>query len=124
MRYAEMITIRTYRDTPIAEFLEKNQMIGLQASEQGLRPLDWIAGQFLADADRDEHYDDWIARHVCSILQSGLLRDSMSGPSHIARKVSAVEITPEDKAWLASVLGHHPDVLRVWRGMVQEAIAA
>lgn len=124
MRYAEMITIRTYRDMPIAEFLEKNQMIGLQAAESGLRPLDWIAGQFLADAGRHEPYDAWIARQVCSILQAGLLRDSMSGPSHIARKVSSVEITPEDKAWLFQALGHHPAVLAVWRTMAMDAIAA
>lgn len=124
MRYAEMTTIRNFRNMTIAEFLETNALIGMQASEQGLLPLDWIAGQFLGGADRDEHYDAWIARQVCSILHAGLLRDSMSGPSHIARKVSAVEITPEDRVWLVSALGHHPAVLRVWRGMLQEAIAA
>ena len=122
MRYTETTTIRCCRAMPIAEFLQMNELVREQAGAE--RPLDWLAGQFLPDAEPTEAYDGWIARQVCAILHTTLLRDTVSGLSHISRKVSGVEITTGDKAWLFSVLGHHPEVLRVWRSMLTEAIAA
>lgn len=122
MRYTETTTMRCYQAMPIDEFLTQNELIRQQAGVE--KPLDWLAGQFLPDAVLDEPYDGWIVLQVCSILQTTLLRDVMSGPSHISRKVSCLEITPEDKAWLFSALEHHPEVVRVWRSMLAEAIAA
>ena len=122
MRYTEMTTIRCCRAMPIAEFLQMNELIREQAGAKG--PLDWLAGQFLPDAGPTEAYDAWIARQVAAILSTTLLRDTVNGSSHIARKVASVEIAPEDRAWLFQALGHHPAVLAVWRSMLQETIAA
>ena len=122
MRYTETTTIRCCRAMPLAEFLRTNELVREQAGTE--RPLDWLAGQFLPDADPTEPYDAWIARQVGAILSTTLLRDAVNGSSHIARKVAGVEIASEDKVWLFQTLGHHPAVLTVWRSMLQEAIAA
>ena len=122
MRYTETTTIRCCRAMPLAEFLRTNELVREQAGTE--RPLDWLAGQFLPDAEPTEAYDAWIARQVAAILSTTLLRDTVNGSSHIARKVASVEIGPEDRAWLFQALGHHPAVLAVWRSMLQEAIAA
>ena len=122
MRYVETITTRLRQTMPIAEFLETNELVREQAGAE--KPLDWLAGQFLPDAEPTEPYDAWIARQVGAILSTTLLRDTVNGSSHIARKVAGFELTVEDRAWLFQALGHHPVVLAVWRTMLQEAIAA
>ena len=122
MRYTESTTIRCCRAMPVAEFIQTNELVREQAGAE--RPLDWLAGQFLPDAEPTEAYDAWIARQVGAILRTTLLRDTVNGSSHIARKVASMEIAPEDRAWLFQALGHHPAVLAVWRSMLQEAIAA
>ena len=122
MRYTETTTIRCCRTMPLAEFIQTNELVREQAGAEG--PLDWLAGQFLPDATMDEPYDAWIARQAISILSTTLLRDTVNGSTHIARKVAGVEITPEDRDWLVRTLGRHPAVLAVWRGLVQQAIAA
>ncbi len=122
MRYTETTTIRCCRAMPVAEFIQTNELVREQAGAE--KPLDWLAGQFFADASMDEPFDEWIARQVGTILSTTLLRDTVNGSSHIARKVAGVEITTEDKAWLFRALGHHPTVLAVWRSMALDAIAA
>ena len=122
MRYTETTTIRCSRTMPIAEFIQTNELVREQAGAEGA--LDWLAGEFLPDATMDEPYDAWIARQAISILSTTLLRDTVNGSTHIARKVAGVEITPEDRDWLVRTLGRHPAVLAVWRGLVQQAIAA
>ena len=122
MRYTETTTIRCSRTMPIAEFIQTNELVREQAGAEG--PLGWLAGQFLPDATMNEPYDTWIARQVGTILSTTLLRDTVNGSTHIARKVSGVEITTEDKVWLFQALGHHPAVLAVWRSMALDAIAA
>ena len=122
MRYTETTTIRCCRAIPLAEFIRTNELVREQAGAE--KPLDWLAGQFLPDADPTEPYDAWIVRQVGAILRTTLLRDTVNGSSHIARKVASMEIAPEDRAWLFQALGHHPAVLAVWRSMLQEAIAA
>ena len=122
MRYTETTTIRCCRAMPLAEFLQTNELVREQAGAE--KPLDWLAGQFLPDAEPPESYDAWIARQVGDILSTALLRDTVNGSSHIARKVASMEIAPEDRAWLFQALGHHPVVLAVWRSMLTEAIAA
>ena len=122
MRYTETTTIRCSRTMPIAEFIQTNELVREQAGAEG--SLDWLAGQFLPDAEPTESYDAWIARQVGAILSTTLLRDTVNGSSHIARKVAGVEIGPEDRAWLFQALGRHPAVLATWRSMLQEAIAA
>lgn len=124
MQYAETIRIHSAHSRPVAEFLEKNELVKQQAAESGQTPLDFLAGQFLPDADLDEGFGDWIVRQACSILQVALLRDTMSGSSHVAKKVSNMVLTPEDRDWLIRTLGRHPAVLRVWRSMELEVIAA
>ena len=124
MQYAETIRIHSHHSMPVAEFLENNELAKQQAAESGQTPVDWLAGQFLPDADLDENLGDWIVRQACSILQVGLLRDTMSGSSHVAKKASNIVLVPEDRDWLIRTLGRHPAVLRVWRSMALEVIAA
>ena len=122
MQYIETITTRSRQTMPVSEFLEMNGTVKQQA--EGENPIDWLASQFLPDADRDEGYQDWIVRQVVQILETALLSDAVRDGLHVARKISGVEIAPEDKAWLFSALGHHPEVLAVWRTMAMDAIAA
>ena len=122
MRYVETITIRSRQSMPIAEFLETNGTVKQQV--EGENSVDWLANQFLPDADRAEEYQDWIARQVAQILETALLADTVQDGRHVARKVSGVQISPEDRGWLFSALGHHPAVLAVWRSMALDAIAA
>ena len=122
MRYVETITTRSRQTMPLAEFLEANETVKQQA--EGERPVDWLASQFLPDADRVESYQDWIARQAAQILETALLSDAVRDGRHVARKIAGVEITPADRAWLFSALGHHPAVLAVWRSMLAVAIAA
>lgn len=124
MKYTETIRINSYHSMPVAEFLENNELARQQAAESGQTPVDWLAGQFLPDADLDENFGDWIVRQACSILQVGLLRDTMSGSSHVAKKASNMVLTPEDCDWLIRTLGRHSAVLKVWRSMALEVIAA
>ena len=124
MKYVETITTRSRPSMPIAEFLEMNELVKQQAADNGQTPVDWLAGQFLPDANLDENFGDWIVRQACSILQVALLRDTMSGSSHVAKKVSNMVMTPEDRDWLIRTLGRHPAVLKVWRSMALEVIAA
>ena len=122
MQYVESITIRSRRLMTIGEFLETSDLVRRQAGD--LKPLDWLAGQFLPDADKEEAFDDWIARNAAAILQTALLRDDMGSSGHITRKISSVDISPGEKAWLFHALGRHPEVRRIWRSMAMEAIAA
>ena len=124
MKYTETIRINSYHSMPVAEFLENSELVKQQAAESGQTPVDWLAGQFLPDADLDENFGDWIVRQTCSILQVGLLRDTMSGSSHVAKKVSNMVLTPEDRDWLIRTMGRHSAVLKVWRSMALEVIAA
>ena len=124
MQYAETIRIHSCHSMPVAEFLASNELVKQQAAESGQTPIDWLVGQFLPDADIDEGFGDWIVRQACSILQVALLRDTMSGSSHVAKKVANIVLAPEDREYLMLTLGHHPAVLRVWRSMALEAIAA
>ena len=122
MRYTESTTIRCCRAMTMSEFLRTNELVREQAGVE--RPLDWLAEQFLPDAAMDEPFDAWIARQVGAILSTTLLRDTVNGSTHIARKVTGFELTVDDRAWLFQALGHHPVVLAVWRSMLQESIAA
>ena len=46
MQYAETIRIHSCRSMPVAEFLEKNELVEQQAAENGQRPIDWLAASF------------------------------------------------------------------------------
>lgn len=122
MRYTETIKVHSAKTEPIAEFLAANGMVKQLAD--GANPIDWLAGQFLPDAGREEGYGDWIARQAQEILESSLLRDTMSGDTHVAKKVTGIVLGEDDRDWLVRTLGRHPAVLAVWRSMLQEAIAA
>ena len=122
MQYAETIKVHSAKAEPIVEFLATNSLVKQLAD--GANPVDWLAGEFLPDADRAEEYGDWIARQVAQILETSLLADTVQDGRHVARKVSGVQIATEDREWLVRTLGRHPAVLAVWRGMVQQAIAA
>ena len=121
MRYNETTMTRSRQTMPVSEFLEMNGTVKQQA--EGENPIDWLASQFLPDADRDEGYQDWIVRQVVQILETALLSDTVRDGRHVARKVSGVEMSTEDKNWLFKALGHHPEVLAVWRSLLAVAIA-
>jgi hypothetical protein len=122
MKYTETTTTRRRLSMPIGEFLATDELVRRQA--EGEQPIDWLASQFLPDAEMAEEYRDWIARQAVQILQAALIEDAMRDGSHVCRKVSAMEFTPENRAWLFSALGHHPEVLATWRSMALDAIAA
>ena len=122
MQHTETITTRSRPSMPIAEFLATDGTVKQQA--EGEDPIDWLASQFLPDAGMKEGYQDWIARQVVQILETVLLSDTVQDCRHIARKVSSVELSAEDKNWLFKALGHHPEVLAVWRSLLAVAIAA
>ena len=122
MKYTETIRIQVSRTQSIIEFLTMNSLVKQLA--EGVSPIDWLADQFLPNAGREEGFGDWIARQVGAILETTLQRDTMSGSSHVAKKISGVVLDPDDRDWLVRTLGHHPAVLAVWRSMLQEAIAA
>jgi hypothetical protein len=124
MKHTETIKIQSSNTQSIAEFLATNGLVKQQAAESGLTSIDWLAGQFLPDADRAEGFGDWIARQVGATLETTLNRDMMSGASHVAKKVSGVVLSQDDQDWLVRTLGRHPEVLSIWRGMFVEAIAA
>ena len=122
MQHTETITTRSRPSMPIAEFLATDGTVKQQA--EGEDPIDWLASQFLPDAGMKEGYQDWIARQVVQILETVLLSDTVQDCRHVARKIASVEISPEDRGWLFSALGHHPEVLAVWRSMALDVIAA
>ena len=122
MRYTETIKVHSAKTEPIAEFLAANGMV--KQLTDGANPIDWLAGQFLPDAGRGEGYGDWITRQAVAILESALLRDTMSGATHVSKKISGVVLGPDDRDRLVRTLGRHPVVTGVWRSMLQEAIAA
>ena len=122
MRYTETIKVHSAKAEPIAEFLATNSLVRQLAD--GANPVDWLADQFLPDACREEGYGDWIVRQTEAILGSALLRDTMSGDTHVAKKISGIVLGEDDRDWLVRTLGHHPAVLAVWRSMLSEAIAA
>ena len=122
MRYTETIKVHSAKAEPIAEFLATNSLVKQLAD--GANPVDWLAGEFLPDAGRAEGYGDWIVRQAEAILGTALLRDTMSGDTHVAKKVAGVALSPEDRDWLVRTLGRHPAVLAVWRSMALDAIAA
>ena len=122
MRHTETIRVQVSGNQTIAEFLATNSLVKQLA--EGVIPVDWLASEFLPDAGREEGYGDWIVRQVGAILETMLQRDTMSGSSHVAKKVTGVVLSPDDRDWLVRTLGHHPGVLRVWRSMLTEAIAA
>lgn len=124
MKYSETIRIHSFYSMSVTEFLSSSELVKQQAAESGQTPIDWLAGQFLPDADLNENFGDWIVRQACSIFQVALVRDTMSGSSHVAKKVSNMVLTPEDRDYLIRTLGRHPAVLRVWRAMALEVIAA
>ena len=122
MRYVETITTRSRQSMPLSEFLEINGTVKQQA--EGENPVDWLASQVLPDADRNEGFGNWIVRQVVQILETVLLSDTVQDGRHVAEKITGVEIAAEDKKWLFQALGHHPEVLAVWRTMAMDAIAA
>ena len=122
MRYTETIRIQVSSTQSVAEFLATNSLVKQLA--EGVNPVDWLANEFLPDAGREEGFGDWVARQVGAILETTLQSDTMSGYSHVAKKVSGVDMDPADKNWLLHTLGRHPVVLGVWRSMLTEAIAA
>ena len=122
MRHTESIKVHSAKAESIAEFLATNSLVKQLA--EGVNPVDWLASEFLSDAGMEEGFGDWIARQVGAILETMLQCDTMSGSSHVAKKVSGVVLDRADQTWLLRTLGHHPEVLRVWRSMLTEAIAA
>lgn len=122
MRYTETIRVQVSGNQSVVEFLATNSLVKQLA--EGVNPVDWLAREFLPDAGGEEGYGDWIVRQVGAILETMLQRDTMSGNSHVAKKVSGIVLSDDDRDWLLRTFGHHPEVLRVWRSMLTEAIAA
>ena len=117
MKYIETLRIASRHDLSLAEFLAEHDQVKRQA--ENLKPLDWLAGELVAEADINESFEDWIARQVEAILNTTLLSDKMNGTTHIARKVSSAKLNAEDKAYLVEVLGRNRDVMDLWTSLVK-----
>ncbi|NLE61964.1 MAG: hypothetical protein GX616_26715 [Planctomycetes bacterium] len=113
MRYAEMTRTTARLSMPIASFLAGHSLVGQQAGEQN--PVDWLAGEFLAAADKGEEFEDWVFRQVVEILNTTLRHDTI-GPEcvHACHAVYGAEFDAADREYLVRVLGSHPEVLRKW----------
>ena len=70
MKYTETTTIRRRQSLPIGEFLPTNELVRQQA--EGEPTVDWLASQFLPDAEMAEGYQDWIARQVVQVDEVGI----------------------------------------------------
>ena len=114
MRYAEMTRTTAHLTMPIAGFLAGHRLVGQQAGEES--PANWLAGEFLAVADADEGFEDWVCRQAKEILDTALRHDAI-GPDgvHACHAVYGAEFDAADREYLVRALGEHPEVLRKWR---------
>ncbi len=117
MKYCETIRIHSRHNLNLQEFLKRHDLVEKQAD--GERLLDWLAGEFLPETEVDETFAKWIARQVTQILNTTLLHDTMTGSTHIARKVASVELDNADCEWLIKSLGQHRDVRRMWESILE-----
>mgnify|MGYP003589791075 CR=1 FL=1 len=114
MRYAETTRTTARLSIPIAGFLAGHGLVGLQACEDS--PVDWLAGQFLAAADRGEAFEDWVCRQAVEILNTALRHDTIAPEGvHACHAVYGAELDAGDREYLVRALGGHPDVQRKWR---------
>lgn len=113
MRYAEMTRTTARLSMSIASFLAGHKLVGQQAGEQN--PVDWLAGEFLAAADKGEEFKDWVCRQAKEILDTALRHDTI-GPEcvHACHAVYGAEFDAADREHLVRVLGTHSEVLRKW----------
>ena len=117
MKFTESIRITSHHSMSIGQFLSRHDLVRKFTEIESA--IDWLAGEFLPEADINESYEDWVVRQVSQILGCNLLADTMAGDSHIARKVSGIELSPEDKRYLVNVLGEHREVRRIWGSLIE-----
>ena len=124
MKFTESIRITSHHYMSIGQFLSRHDLVRKFTEVESA--IDWLAGEFLPEADINESYENWIARQVSQILGCNLLSDTMAGASHVARKVSGIELNELDRRYLVNTLGQHPEVRRIWGSLIEtpEAIAA
>ena len=124
MKFTESIRITSHHTMSIGQFLSRHDLVRKFTEEESA--IDWLAGEFLPEADINESYENWIVRQVSQILTCNLLSDTMAGASHVARKVSGIEFNELDRRYLVNTLGQHPEVRRIWGSLIEtpEAIAA
>lgn len=114
MQYTEMVRITTRHAMPIADFLDRHDMVKQQAGKEN--PIDWLAGEFLAAADSGEAFKDWVCRQVVEILNTALRHDTVAPDGvHASHAVYGAEFDAADREYLVRALGGHPDVQRKWR---------
>lgn len=114
MRYAEMTRTTARLTMPIAGFLAGHRLVGQQAGEES--PANWLVGEFMAVADADEGFEDWVCRQAKEILDTALRHDTIAPEGvHACHAVYGVELDAADREYLLRALGTHPEVQRKWR---------
>lgn len=117
MKFTESIRITSHHTMSLGQFLSQHDLVrGFTEVESA---IDWLAGEFLPEADVNESYEDWIVRQVSQILGCNLLSDTMSGSAHIARRVAGIELDEMDRRYLVNTLGQHPEVRRIWGSLIK-----
>ena len=124
MKFTESIRITSHHTMSIGQFLSRHDLVRKFTEVESA--IDWLAGEFLPEADINESYENWIVRQVGQILTYNLLCDTMAGAAHVARKVCSIELDEQDRRYLVNTLGQHPEVRRIWGSLIEtsEAIAA
>ena len=124
MKFTESIRITSHHTMSIGQFLSRHYLVRRFTEVESA--IDWLAGEFLPEADINESYENWIVRQVSQILTCNLLCDTMAGAAHVARKVCGIELDELDRRYLVNTLGQHPEVRRIWGSLIElpEAIAA
>jgi len=117
MKFTESVRITNHHAMSVGQFLSRHDLVGRFTETESA--IDWLAGEFLTEADVNESYENWIARQVGQILAVSLLCDTMAGSAHVARKVSRIEFDELDRRYLVNTLGQHPEVRRIWGSMVE-----
>lgn len=114
MNYTEMVRITTRHAMPIADFLDRHDMVKRQAGNEN--PIDWLAGEFLPVADAGERFDAWVCRQVAEIVNVALRYDTIRGANrHAGHSIFNATFDPKDREYLLRTLGQHPDVLYKWQ---------
>jgi len=117
MKFTESIRITSHHAMPLGQFLSRHDLVSKFTEIESA--IEWLAGEFMPEADVHESYEDWIARQVSQILSCNLLSDTMAGSAHVARKVAHIEFDDLDRRYLVNALGQHPEVRRIWGSLVK-----
>ena len=127
MKCIDETKITRRRDMPLMTYLSSSGLLLQKARELRLKPVDYIANEFLAVRLEDEAYDDWVARQIQEILEVELMHDeigrsSRKGAAHFSQRVRSVQISLADRVQMMNAFGKHPVVLACWDAIANQQV--